>query len=386
MRPFVHIILILIAAAFQAACTNDAEQPAPQRVVLSLPIAVCETPTDDAALRDGRSTGDPGVSPLLPAPTFLYIWIDMTDGSSQRRLCFTKEDNIAPSNWQEFTDVIHRWECRRLLELPEGIALKDGTTLQIYAIASQDDLSTNITALNTPLGLTGELPQIVDYTAARLAALQSATFDLASWCDTDAATHSRALGNLYSTPLALMGNGNADATAAGITTDELLKNGTYTVVNNGGTMRLEEVHPTRLYHCAAKADFKWEVPANLQPGVKVQSITLTGLPTQLRVFEPTHNPALGGDHTACSCPLLGASTTDPAPVNILTPGNQWLGREYAYVLQPPTTVSTADGILSYDVTFTGRTPDSKNTLNGLSSPAATNPVFTTWYRVSADIQ
>lgn len=380
------LLYILPLTALLAACTNDAEQPAPQRVVLSLPIAVCETPTDDAVARDGRTTGDPGISSLLPAPTHLYLWIDVTDGSSQRHLCYAAYDYIAPSNWYEVTDAPHRWECRRTLELPEGIAPKDGTTLQIYAIASQDDLSSSITALNNSLGLNDTPPQAVDYSAERLTKLQSATLDLASWCDTDAATHSRALGNLYSTPLALMGNGNADATAAGITTDELLKNGTYTVVNNGGTMRLEEVHPTRLYHCAAKADFKWEVPSNLQPGVKVQSITLTGLPTQLRVFEPTHNPALGGGHTACSCPLLGASTADPAPVNLLTPGNQWLGREYAYVLQPPTTVSPADGVLSYNVTFTGRTPDEKNTLNGLSSPAATNPVFTTWYRVSADIQ
>lgn len=370
-----------MAACLLTACAGDEDVLRHERVTLSIPIAVCESdPSVQLSDVQTRTTGDPGLKENLPAPQYLYVWVDMVDGTDAHSIVYYNENNIAKSSWAEKNDVQHRWEYVTAVQLPDEVVPKDGTTLQVYAIASQNDLSTAVTALNTSIGIAGLVSQ-VEYSDARLTTLKGATFDLSAWESTTAAAHSLALGNLYSTPLALVGTGNVDAAAIGIADDglvhhELLHNGTYTVVNDASGTSLEGDHPTRLYHCAAKADYKWEVDESLIPGVTIRSLTLSGLPTQLRVFEPTHNPS-----GATTCPLLAAS----GAVNALTPGNQWIGREYAYVLQPPTTTSSADGQIPYNVTFAGRTPAEKNNVSSTTLPA-TNPVFTTWYRINADIK
>lgn len=339
------------------ACTSDEEERALHTEVLQIPFAICEAPSTPIVTTETRSTGDPGIRENLPAPRFLYIWL--TEGD--RVLHYEKKSDIDSSAWTR-KNTPDRWDYTYRVELSEGVTISDGSTVQVYAVAAQH-----------------ELPDDAGFSTsyATTAALNAAIFDLSSWQNdatathtTTAAAHSWALGNLYSTPLALMGSGNADASAAHIAISDL-NNGTYTMRKVGTTISLVENRPTRLYHCAAKADFKWEVPTALQPTVSVSTITVKGLPTQLKVFEPTHNPAGDG-----SCPLLAASDA----VNALTPGNKWIGREYAYVLQPPTTTSDSDGKISYGVTFTGTHADASK-----QTPAATNPVFTTWYRINANI-
>lgn len=341
------------------ACTSDEEERALHTEVLQIPLAVCEAPSTPIATTETRSTGDPGIRENLPAPRFLYIWL--TEGD--RVLHYEKKSDIDASAWTR-KNTHDRWDYTYSVELPEGVTLTDGATVQVYAIAAQH-----------------ELPDDAGFSTsyATTAALNAAIFDLSSWQNdatathtTTAAAHSWALGNLYSTPLALMAGGNADASAAHIA-DADLHNGTYTARKVGTTISLVENRPTRLYHCAAKADFKWEVPTALQPMVSVSTITVKGLPTRLKVFEPTHNPTGDG-----SCPLLAASDA----VNALTLGNKWIGREYAYVLQPPTTTANTDGILYYDVTFTG----GHTAVSDKSTSSATNPVFTTWYRINANIR
>lgn len=359
-----NLYYTLISTLLFVACSGDEEVIAFQPTVISIPFAVCETsgttsspsPLPPASMHTQRSTGDPGVMVDLPAPRYLYVWLDYVDDGDQHHIHYYTESDIATS-WVKHNDDPERWVYQHEVQLPGGTTLKDYSTLQVYAIASQHPLS---------------LPSSVT-SPANLSSLTSAVLDLSSWEHSTAAAYSYALGNLYSTPLSLMGGGDSDAAAAGLS-GAFLNNGTYTVINDDDEISfLEDDRPTRLYHCAAKADFKWEVAEALQPAVSVSTITLSDLPTQLRVFAPTHNLA-----ASASCSLLAIS----GAVNPLTIGNKWLGREYAYVLQPPTTSSADDGKLKYNVSFTG---GHLAVADRYSSPA-TNPVFTTWYRINADIK
>lgn len=365
--------ILAISVLLFVACTSDEEERAFQTTVLTIPFAVYDTSVNPLSDTEARSTGDPGVMEKLPAPKYLYIWV--TEGD--RMLKIYKEDgtevsheaiNTSSSFWDKKKSeelLPERWEGEHTIDLGKDVVLADGATVQVYAIAAQHQLEEGwLSGIDSPTKL------------------KTLTFSLASWQNSSPVEHSEALGNLYSTPLALMGYGNADAAGVDGT---LLHNGSFTVHKSGFQVTLTGTQPVRLYHCAAKADFKWEVVEAQRPGVKIQSITVKGLPTKLKVFEPTHNPAPTSESTTYyDCNLLAAS----GAVNDLTDGNQWIGREYAYILQPPTTTSTDDGKLTYTVTFTGRptTPEDKNTLGDQTTSPATNPVFTTWYRVNADIR
>lgn len=372
---------ILLPTLLFVACAGDVEEPvveASEPVVLSIPISVYDVASPLTA--DSRTTGDPGVMEDLPAPTQLYIWVDLVNEAGEKCLYYVAPPSD-PANWtREGTGTDRRWVRQITAPIPEGLKLKNASTLQFYIIATHgNELPESlITGVNGHFGSWGT-NGVTTYTGD-LSALQNAVVNLNGWENSNALQHSTALGNLYSTPLALMGNGNDDATAAGISApNALLNNGTYTVIRDGENTSLVEVHPTRLYHCAAKADFKWEVATALQPDVSVESITVTDLPTQLRVFQPTHNPAPTADaSTYYSCRLLGTGDV----VNTVNDGNRWIGRRYAYVLQPPTTTSGDDGRLTYDVTFTG----GRTAVTDRSSSPATNPVFTTWYRINANIR
>lgn len=351
--------ILAISVLLFVACTSDEEERAFQTTVVNIPFVVHDTSVNPLSDTGARSTGDPGVMEDLPAPRYLYIWV--VEGS--RVLATERKDDMSWTRKVQEDVLPERWETDAYSIDLGKVKLNSGATLQVYAIASQDELDSSwLSGLTT-----------VD-------ALQAATFPLSSWQNADEASHSKALGNLYSTPLALMGEWNSDA--AGLT-PSLLNNGTFIVQKSGSQITLQSTQPVRLYHCAAKADFKWEVVEANRPGVKIQSITVTGLPTKLKVFEPTHNPAPTSESTTYyDCNLLAAS----GAVNKLTEDNCWLGREYAYILQPPTTTSPDDGQLTYSVTFTGRSSDDKNHPADKTTSPATNPVFTTWYRINADIK
>lgn len=347
--------ILAISVLLFVACTSDEEERAFQTTVLTIPFAVFDTSVNPLSESGARSTGDPGVMEKLPAPQYLYVWVTKGDRVLAKEV-------INTSSWtKKAADAVpERWEYEHTVDLGKDVVLAEGATVQVYAIAAQHPLT---------------LPECTTRTA-----LDGITLDLSSWQNSDEASHSWALGNLYSTPLALMGYGNADAAGVDGT---LLHNGTYTVHRSGFQVTLTGTKPVRLYHCAAKADFKWEVVEDNRPGVKMQSITVKGLPTKLKVFEPTHNPAPTSESTTYyDCNLLASS----GAVNPLTDDNCWLGREYAYILQPPTTTSPDDGQLTYSVTFTGRSSDEKNHPADQTTSPATNPVFTTWYRVNADIK
>ncbi len=133
----------------------------------------------------------------------------------------------------------------------------------------------------------------------------------------------------------------------------------------------------KLYHVAAKVDFTWEIPSSLRSTVEMEKIECSALPTTCKVFVPTDNPAGTGTSLVIAPTTLSAST----PANYVNEGNKWIGRAYAYMLQPP-----SPGAVSYTVTFggTGQRPTSAGMI---TPPTATyNTTFTGWYRVVADVK
>lgn len=367
------------------ACAGDAEEYAPEASVVTIPIEVCDDATSLFYTR--ANPGDPGVTNRLPKPAYLYIWAEIeTTEDPSPQIAYWHITITPPSSfWTEQSD---RLQGKHTVEVPGGKTLKTNSRMQVYIIASKQNLDDELLEFNK--NIFGEenftAPAQANAIMARgttdpkLADLcKGLAIDLSAWCTTTSVDHSAALRDLYSTPTALAGDGTDDGKSLGNPT--LLHNGTYTVVKKESDLALDGT-PTRLYHCAAKADFKWEVPEANQATTKLATITLTGLPTTLKVFDPTHNPA--PTSPGASCLLLGDPNADGAPaagyVNPLNVGNWWIGREVAYVLQPPVPVP---GNVSYTVTFAA--PPEKTAVNA-TTPSATNPVFTTWYRTIADVK
>ena len=189
-----------------------------------------------------------------------------------------------------------------------------------------------------------------------------------------AAEQSDALRDLYGTPVQQVADNQLSVDVNGI------------VDSPGGYVRL--------YHCAARVDMTWEVAAyddagnvdydktlDLQSTTALEGIRLQGLPTSLKVFQPTQNVATGGTYEVA----LVHSTDDA--VGKITPGNQWIGRAVAYVTQPYTSGNGTDGKIDYEVSFSNPSGGTvvKSDVKS-STPSATNTTYTTWYRVNARIK
>lgn len=302
--------------------------------------------------------GDPGEDPTLPAPGYVYVWAEPTfdDGSQTLML-----QRLTPQS-QEWT-----WDnqlgCYRLNALVTFDCgkreMRPNTAIPIYAIASCRDLSGSLIPTDYLQGET---------TAKGIDELKQMEWDLSTWQTGSAREHSDALRDLYSTPIALESD------------QQLMTDETGLVDSPGGTIRL--------YHCAAKVDMKWEVAAYDAQGAKdydatlalqketaVETITLSGLPTTLKVFAPTENPT-----GTAVCPMLAPTEA----VEQTTLGNKWIGRTVAYVLQP-----AVPAAIPYSVTFSNPNPSGtgsvRPTVNS-QTPEATNPTFTTWFRVNAQIK
>lgn len=301
--------------------------------------------------------GDPGEDPTLPTPQFVYVWAEPTFADGNKTMMLQR---LTPQSAEWTWD--NQLGCYRLNALVTFNCGKremmPNTDIPIYAIASCQDLSGTL----IPTDLLQE-----ETTAKSISDLKEMEWDLSAWQMSSDREHSNALRDLYSTPIALESEQQ-------LTTDE-----TGLVNSPGGTVRL--------YHCAAKVDLKWEVAAYDAQGAKdydatlalqqqtaVETLTLSGLPTTLKVFAPTENPA-----GRATCPLLAAT----GAVEQTTPGNQWIGRAVAYVLQP-----AVPATIPYSVTFSNPSSATGTVRASVSSqtPEATNTSFTTWFRVNAQIK
>ncbi len=338
------IILFGLMMTLLAACSSD-DATEPQQITLDIPVEIYSS-SSKVNVR-AADQGDPGNDVVFKAPLYLYVYAYVAEEQNQHEVLvqtFTfKEDELAATwNLQDANTVNERW--RKNVRVTFNISREfDNTTLgssRVFAIASRTDLSK-------------VLPQQTDITSkSTMADLAAITADFTSITSND-------LKDIYSTPA-------NDKSNPVVSTDNGI------IVQNATTKALT-CSTVELYHVAAKVDFTWEVPASLRKTVALEKIECQQLPTTCKVFEPTSN-----QKGTATCTVLGVSKLNP--VNEVNDGNKWIGRAYAYVLQPP-----SPGTISYEVTFT--TVDRQNTKGSITPESDVySNVFTGWYRVVANIK
>lgn len=354
---------VLMLAAMLSSCGNDTPEPVQTGgTTISVPLSIEQY--GGMRTRAEGDPGDPGADTRPQAPRYIYVWACVEYGNSGPCTLYQKIENPA---WKGEFDEDYpndRYILQGNVAFDCGKeVLKANSLIYIHAIASNDELEAKIKETNTDF-------TDIKWTGDHKTELEGMELDLSGWANTSAREHSAALRDLYSTPSALKGN-------------HCLK------VNGNGFVDLPTGTSVRLYHCAARVDMKWEVAAygddgqkdydetlKLQKTTSVGKITLTGLPTKLKVFTPTDNPDGNG-----TCVLAGT-----AGVNAITPANRWIGREEAYVLQPKTTADANDGKVNYTVDITDPTDGTVRRPITSATPKATDTAYTTWYRVQANIK
>ena len=333
-----------------ASCSsdNDTIQDDSRTVTLDIPVEIYSS--NNEVTSRAASQGDPGTSAEFKAPRYLYIYAFVKDKSTAGYELLTKtitykDDTEASSNWtmQNEGESNERWQKKERVTFKLSAEFDDQAELgssRVYAIASRDDLSKLLT-------------DDVVKTFTKLDSFKTTTIDLKSFS-------SDQLKDLYSTPY------NDQSSPAQSTDNGLIVSST-----DGKSLTCS---PVKLYHVAAKVDFTWQVATDKQDSVEVASITCTGVPTTCKVFVPTDNPTT--DTT--SCLVLGTTSESAKPVNEVNTGNKWLGRAYAYMLQP------SSGAISYTVTYGGKA--NKQSTTNTFTPSSLNKVFTGWYRVVANVK
>ena len=332
-----------------------------------------------------RAPGDPGYDTMLPAPRYLYLWAIVryeSDASDKRHYRYLAIDTQADQwKWTPDSDYPdHRYVLDDLIVFDCGDnRLAPRSKIYIYAIASRvslDNALSNHSSLSSYLNESGEISwtdgqSLAGYPFSSLA-INNIPTSLSAGTVT-AKQRSDALRDLYGTPVHQVADNQLSVDANGI------------VDSPGGTIRL--------YHCAARVDVTWEVAAyddagnvdydktlDLQSTTALEGILLQGLPTSLKVFQPTQNVATGGTYEVA----LAHSTVDA--VSKITPGNQWIGRAVAYVTQPYTSGYRTDGKIGYQVSFSNPSGGTPKAEVATTTPSATNTTYTTWYRVNARIK
>lgn len=327
---------MLLALAVLAACSSDNDDTATREVTLDVPIEIYsgDLPSQSRA----ASQGDPGNDAELQAPLYLYVYayVSENNGSSHELLSNTFDFTQITDGSDGWTLVDsgtqnERWQknLRVTFTISATFDTTDGRS-RVYAIASRTPLAdklTNITATN----ITSK------------DALEGVTVDMSS-------ITSDQLKDIYSSPA-------NDQTSNG------------SIIGNSKGITCSTV---KLYHVAAKVDFTWEVAEDLQSTVELKKISCTGIPTTCAIFKPTENPTTAATSTVYV--LSDDATNKPAVAT--TPGNKWIGRAYAYMLQPP-----SPGTINYTVEYGGKS----NTIGSITPGDSYSNVFTGWYRVVANV-
>lgn len=357
-----------LALQLFAACSDDDTTQGVQTVTMTIPIEVYSS-NNEVTSRAARQ-GDPGNAVVFEQPLYLYVYacVYEKDGSSSSYELLTETITPAASGeddsktkWTLMGEDTENERWTKNVDVTFKITKEfDGTdnlkVSRVYAIASREDL-----------GSDGKKVLPTDYTSTTAkSTVESMTLNLSGFT-------SAKLRDIYSTPLDDRNNGVI----------------TSTTNNNVTTLTCSTV---RLYHVAAKVDFTWEVASDKQSTTELASITCTGLPTTCKVFEPTNNPTTDASGTATNtgtCLVLGtksssSTSTTPSPsdpVNELNAGNKWLGRAYAFMLQPPST-----GEINYTVTYGGSANKTATTKSITPDQTTYSKVFTGWYRVVATVE
>ncbi len=335
---------MLLALTMLTACSSDNDDTTTREITLDIPIEIysADLPSQVRA----ASQGDPGNDASLEPPLFLYVYAYVSEGNGSShellKMEFPETDGAA-IGWKLVDEGTREERWQKIQRVTFTISSTFDPTIgnsRVYAIASRTNLSTM-------------LPEDI-LTKATKDALESVTMDLSTLTSDD-------LKDIYSTPANDKSN-PVQSTDNGII-----------IKANDKSLTCSTV---KLYHVAAKVDFTWEVAQDLQSTVELKKIYCTGVPTTCAIFKPTENPATA---TTTSYVLSDVATDKPAVAT--TPGNKWLGRACAYMLQPP-----SPGKINYTVEY-GGTGSHANTTSSITPDASTySNVYTGWYRVVADVK
>ena len=351
-----------LALQLLAACSDDDTTQGVQTVTMTIPIEVYSSSNNEVTSR-AASQGDPGNDVVFEQPLYLYVYAcvgekDQSNTDTYELLykeikpAQTGEDD-SQNNWTLVDEDTKNERWTKDVDVTFKITKEfDGSdnakVSRVYAIASRENLGSDGKNL---------LPTTYTSTTDK-STVEAMTLDLSDFT-------SDQLKDIYSTPLGDTNNGVI----------------TSTTNNNATTLTCSTV---RLYHVAAKVDFTWEVASDKQSTTELASITCTDLPTTCKVFEPTNNPtqdASGNATNTGSCIVLGTSSSISTPVNEVNAGNKWLGRAYAFMLQPPT-----DGKINYTVTYSGSANKTATTSSITPDQTTYSKVFTGWYRIVATVE
>ena len=371
MRYIHNISLTLLAVLALAGCTSDEVERLERTVTMTIPIEVYSS--NNEVTSRAASQGDPGNAVVFEQPLYLYVYacVGETDASSKATYeLLYKEfvhpsksgqtvDDYSPYNWTLVDEDTKNERWTKDVDVTFKISTALTGESRVFAIASRDDLSKVLskTYTNNSSQTGTDLRSNVEAMTLNLSDFTSAQ-----------------LRDIYSTPL--------DDT----------NNGVITSTTNNNNVTTLTCSTVRLYHVAAKVDFTWEVASDKQSTTELASITCTGLPTTCKVFEPTENPTQDGSGNPTNtgtCLVLGtksssSTSTTPSPsdpVNEVNAGNKWLGRAYAFMLQPPST-----GEINYTVTYSD-SANKKATTSSITPDQTTySKVFTGWYRVVATVE
>ena len=334
MKKITNILTALLMALSLVGCSSD-DEPTTREVTLTIPVDIYSSNVEVTSR--AAEQGDPGNDVVFEKPLYLYIYACVKESGDTYEL-LTKtivpaaenaddSDNKWTLQGKDTNDERWHKDINVTFKMSGELAGNEGDS-RVFAIASRDDLSKVLPTTYT--------------SSTTKSTVEAMTLDFASFT-------SEQLKNIYSTPLGDTKNG--------------------VIANNDDVLTCSTV---KLYHVAAKVDFTWEVASSLYGTTELASIQCTGLPTTCKIFEPTANPT--GTGTSL---VLGASTDNP--VNAAGMDNKWIGRAYAFMLQPPT-----DGKINYTVTFGGSA--SRAAVNGSITPQTLNTTYTGWYRVIATVE
>lgn len=358
MKKLFYILPLFVMLA--AACHDDDDSvTATQSVTLNVDLAL---PADQGS----RTMGDPGVEEIFLPPT--QLWVFLAAQTKHAELVYAARFSTPEDAWILSADgKVYQYNDKRIMTF-DGLDLFDQPEIRAYLVASHEPLSFTGVSLNVPAEDGQAAKQTI--TEAQLTRLCFNTR-----YGTRGNMHYISLRDVYSTPCNLSKDWTLTTPCSsdyyGTVPEEYFVASIISVVDT-------------LYHVAAKVDFQWTAStSNAQPNV-AQGIVLNRLPATGYVFRPTENANPGSYSAVYSKSLLGSQTADDMSAAVaVTPGNQWNGRAYSYMLQP------ANNILNY--TFTTKNNASKGGYQGVADPRDavkgwTSSVFASWYKVDLLIE
>lgn len=309
------------AVVLFSACTGDDDRDDTATIVMPVTLTIPAFDSQAAGAKAATRIGDPGSDEQLRLPRYAYVYIVCKSQAGADEVVHARF-NLSDEAWKKTHlangDSVYRYTGDMRVALPIDRQARG----RVYA------------ALST-VPLEG-LPTRGDGTAETAQTVENYRFRLTDEVNGE-------LANIYSTPY----NNRPDGTTYYGTIDSL----------DTPTPHLDIV----LYHVAARLDLQWNVAEALQRTTAIRQLVVT-LPD--------------ADESYIFKPLETTQTTTRQVTLTTTPGTQWYGRAYSYVV--PITGSSNTFIFDATVTKTDGTTLSST---GISAGVINkNQPFTPWMR------